>query len=382
MTVNVVVLHQLPLELYPPACNLLRTLLGTSGCSVTAITCPNQKSIPTFSAPGLVIHRPRFGLSSDSVPVRWFFSLLWHLRAAFICRYLQPAAVISVEPHSALAAWLYFVMLGGRGRLLIHHHEYYSPTDYRRPGNRLTRLNRYFENRLLPKAVWLSQTNADRLRLFRHDHPSLTDDQCHVLPNYPPANWLTRLSADGRPSTPVKGSLRLVYVGSVSLHDTFIGPLVEWLTSEQNPGCTLDLFSYNTDAKTGQFLQNHACNVVRFHRHGVAYEELPELLTEFDVGLVLYRCNTLNFVYNASNKLFEYLMCGLDVWYPACMLGIKPYARGCVRPRVLETDFEQMKSIDWADRQLRADLPWEPWRETCEMALVSMVNTVMKRTSA
>lgn len=372
MATDVVVLHQLPLEQYPPACNLLRTLLGMPGFRVAAITSPNQKSLPTFSVGGLVLHRLRFGLSSDSVLVRWFFSLLWHVRAALICRGLQPAAVISVEPHSAFAVWLYFVLLGGSGRLLIHHHEYYSPADYRRPGNRLTRLNRLFENRLLHRAIWVSQTNVDRLRLFRLDHPRLTDDQCHVLPNYPPADWRGRRPALPRRSGPFKGPLRLVYVGSVSLHDTFIGPLVEWLMSEQNPGCTLDLFCYNIDPRTRQFLSNHSGSVLRFHDHGVDYDQLPEVLSTFDVGLILYRCNTLNFVYNASNKLFEYLMCGLDVWYPACMLGVRPYARTDANPRVLETDFERLNSMEWESRQPQADLPWEPWTKSCEEALAPL----------
>jgi hypothetical protein len=60
---------------------------------------------------------------------------------------------------------------------------------------------------------------------------------------------------------------------------------------------------------------------------------LPQVLSQYDVGLILYRCRTLNFVYNATNKLFEYLVCGLDVWYPPCMLGLKTYARSTIAPR-------------------------------------------------
>ncbi len=369
----IVLLHQLPLEMYPPAVNLLCQLQGRSNADPVVVTSANSKGLPDIALTHCLILRLRFGRSSDFPAVRWFWSLLWHLHAAWICWRLQPTAVISVEPHSALAAWLWLVLLRGRSRLLIHHHEYYTPADYLRPGNRLTRLNRWFENRLLRRAVWVSQTNSDRLRLFRGDHPELTDGQCHVLPNYPPAAWLQSLPAERLWLRGDAGPLRLVYVGSVSLHDTWIGPLVEWLNSPANSGCTLDVFCYNLDPATRSFLQKQTSPAVRFHGQGVDYDQLPQLLSKFDVGLILYRCTTVNFVWNASNKLFEYLMCGLDVWYPSCMLGVRPYARSDAAPRVLETDFEKLDQLNLAERRDRAGLPWQPWTTTCEDALEPLI---------
>ena len=372
-TVQIVLLHQLSLLRYPPAVNLLRTLQRQAGIAAAAVTCSDE-SAPGAALPSdLPVWQLRFASRQDSVVRRWWLALLWHLRAALLCWRLQPAAVISVEPHSALAAWLWLVLLRGRSRLLIHHHEYYTPADYLRPGNRLTRLNRWFENRLLRRAVWVSQTNSDRLRLFRTDHPELTDAQCHVLPNYPPRAWLQSLPAERPWPCGDAGPLRLVYVGSVSLHDTWIGPLVEWLNSPANSGCSLDVFCYNLDPATRSFLQKQSSQAVRFHGAGVDYDQLPLLLPKFDVGLILYRCNTVNFVWNASNKLFEYLMCGLDVWYPSCMLGVRPYARSAAAPRVLETDFEKLGQLNLAERRDRAGLPWQPWTTTCEDALEPLI---------
>lgn len=369
----IVLLHQLPLEMYPPAVNLLCQLRARTDVEPVAVTSANAKGLPDVALTNCQILRLRFGSSADFVVLRWCWSLLWHVRAALICWRLRPTAVVSIEPHSALAAWLWLVLLRGRSRLLIHHHEYYAPEDYLRPGNRLTRLNRWFENCLLRRAVWVSQTNADRLRLFRGDHPELTDGQCHVLPNYPPRAWLQSLPAVRPWPNGDAGPLRLVYVGSVSLHDTWIGPLVEWLNSTANSSCTLDVFCYNLDPATRSFLLHQSSSVVRFHGQGVDYDQLPRLLPQFDVGLILYRCNTVNFVWNASNKLFEYLLCGLDVWYPSCMLGVRPYARSDAAPRVLETDFENLEHLNIAERRDRAGLPWRPWTATCEDALEPMI---------
>ncbi|MGV2336599.1 MAG UNVERIFIED_CONTAM: hypothetical protein LVR18_21670 [Planctomycetaceae bacterium] len=163
--------------------------------------------------------------------------------------------MLSVEPHSALAAWIWKVLLRGRGMLLIHYHEYYSPSDYLNRGNRLIRINRLFENQLLRKADWVSQTNSDRMNLFRQDHPELSDSQCRVLPNYPPRTWFQQQPRNASwPKSP-DGPLRLVYVGSVSLKDTWIGPLVEWLDSSDNRTCTLCVYSSNIDHETRRFLE-------------------------------------------------------------------------------------------------------------------------------
>ena len=116
-----------------------------------------------------------------------------------------------------------------------------------------------------------------------------------------------------------------------------------------------------------------------FHEHGVEYDQLPALLRQFDVGVILYRCRTVNYQYNASNKLFEYLMCGLDVWYPPTMLGVKPYAREDVWPRVVEVDFENLESVELARVRSRDSLPNKPWTESCESQLAILEAEMRKR---
>ena len=173
--------------------------------------------------------------------------------------------------------------------------------------------------------------------------------------------------------------VRLVYVGSVSLQDTFIGALVAWLLANPTFGLTLDVFAYNTNPATREFLQTANGDVVRFHECGIDYEQLPFLLRQFDVGIILYRCRTVNYKYNASNKLFEYLMCGLDVWYPPTMLGVKPYARDDAWPRVIEVDFEDMDNLNLEKLRSRGSLPNVPWTESCESQLAILEAEMRKR---
>jgi hypothetical protein len=165
----------------------------------------------------------------------------------------------------------------------------------------------------------------------------------------------------------------------VSLHDTFIGPLVEWLQANPTMRIQLDVFAYNTDPTTREFLRKADGEIVRFHDCGVDYDELPVLLRQFDVGVILYRCRTVNYQYNASNKLFEYLMCGLDVWYPPTMIGVKAYARDDVWPRVIEVDFEDMDNLNLEKLRSRGSLPNVPWTESCESQLAILEAEMRKR---
>jgi hypothetical protein len=409
---KVAILHQLPLEYYPPVTNALQYLSRHSDIQVLAISCENDKDRPAFHNERVQTQRFRFGRRSDSFFRRWKWSLSWHWHAAKALAEFAPDVVLYYEPHSALAAFLYYRWFKGTARLFIHHHEYYAPDDYRKRGNRLTRLNHYFERRyLLLRADWVSQTNSDRLCFFQADHPEIASNKFHVLPNYPPQHWMVESNQsvgrntdqqptncpeiNGACSQPaiIKSSMsetcppqraserpvRLVYVGSVSLHDTFIGPLVEWLQANPTMRIQLDVFAYNTDPTTREFLRKADGEIVRFHDCGVDYDELPVLLRQFDVGVILYRCRTVNYQYNASNKLFEYLMCGLDVWYPPTMIGVKAYARDDVWPRVIEVDFEDMDNLNLEKLRSRGSLPNVPWTESCESQLAILEAEMRKR---
>ena len=49
-------------------------------------------------------------------------------------------------------------------------------------------------------------------------------------------------------------------------------------------------------------------------RKAISYYELPELLATYDIGLVLYKGIFKNHIYCVPNKIYEYLVCGLEVF--------------------------------------------------------------------
>ena len=53
----------------------------------------------------------------------------------------------------------------------------------------------------------------------------------------------------------------------------------------------------------------------------------------------------MNYVYNAPNKLFEYLACGLDVWFPDVMTGSVPYVTELTYPKVIAVNFTELGKL-------------------------------------
>jgi hypothetical protein len=365
---RVAVVHAHPLERYPPVTNAIDYFCSRPGIDVLVVSIDSPPNLSAYDNSAGEIQRIPFRdpkASSLGNAVRGFY---WHWKAAKVIASWKPDVIFYWDPQSALACYLCLRWMGCKAALFMHHHEYHAPADLLRIGMRIARIGHYFERHwLFPRAEWISQTNSERMRLFHSDVPGLTDDQMRVMPNYPPASWMARarkawIDRQGR-------TLRLVYVGSLSLDDTFLEPLVNWLLAHPAADLTLDVFSNNCEQRTLQFLRAANGAIVRLHEGGVDYQQIPDVLADFDVGLVLYRCRTVNYQYNASNKLFEYLMCGLDVWYPPVMLGVKPYARDAVWPRVIEVDFENLDSLNLNKLRSRASLPHVPWTESCESQL-------------
>lgn len=378
---RIYVLHWHPLELYPPTMNLLNYFSSLPDCTVAVCSSHNDRGLVEFTNPSVRFFRTEFPNRHLSRLRRLSAFLLFPLFALWAMVLSRPDVVLYIEPHSSFPATL-FRLINFRHRLFIHYHEYYEPEHFHAPGMRMIAFYHWFARKILyRKAEWISQTNADRVRMFCEDHPRVNRSKVHVLPNLPPTSW--RKSIEPTWIAHPHATLKLLYVGSVSLHDTFIAELVEWLRRQPDGQFSLDVYSTNCDAAAEDFLNRSAGPNLRYHHEGIPYDKLPDVLPHYHVGLIIYRGNTRNYIYNETNKLFEYLACGLDVWYPKQMLGIKPHARTDIAPRVVEMDFERLQDIQLAELRDRSGLKFQPFELRCEDVLgelkLAMVEAVSRQ---
>lgn len=363
---TIAILHWLPAEMYPPLINMVRHLAASGTWKVVLFTIENHHDRPAFAHDGVTVHR-----SPSPGPVRGWRRLVayasFHVSSFFRLLFSRPDAIVYIEPRSAFPVFL-LSFLRRRFPLFIHHHEYHEPREFFRPGMRLPRwFHRLEQWRLFKRVDWVSHTNEERLKLFLADNPTLHPELGRLLPNYPPRSW-----SDGSPAAWENGTarpLRMVYVGSLSIRDTYISEFVDWVRRQPPGTVAFDIFAYNTDRETKEFLEQCADGGIRFFPEGIEYDALPRILRTYHTGMLLYRADNLNYQFNASNKLFEYLACGLDVIFPGKMLGVKPYARTAQVPRVLEANFETGEGLDLTVLSNRGPLPDAPRPPAAEDAL-------------
>ncbi len=119
----------------------------------------------------------------------------------------------------------------------------------------------------------------------------------------------------------------------------------EWVIGQKGK-IKFDVYSFNMHQNTKEYLSKLNNENIQFFPEGIFYHDIPKKLINYDIGLILYKCNNLNYVFNAPNKLFEYLACNLDIWFPTEMKGAYEYVRSGSSPQILNLDFQNLNQYN------------------------------------
>jgi hypothetical protein len=277
--------------------------------------------------------------------------------------------ILYYETISAFPAWCYRRFFNRQTAILIHYHEYTSIPEYEQ-GMKLTRIFHSLEKWLYPRACWVSHTNPYRMNLFSNDLLPLQISHPQVVPNYPPASWI-------RPAKKNSGlPVKIVYAGALSLDTMFTRQFAEWVIG-QGGKVSWDIYSYNITEEAGLYLKGLNTTLINT-RPAVNYEDLPAVLEQYEVGVILYNGHIANYVYNAPNKLFEYLACGLDVWVPDIMIGALEYQRLKTFPKLIALDFTRLESLEPAAAINKEGLQALPPDYICEKAFALLSSEILK----
>ncbi len=340
----IVIIHFNPLERYPPVTNLLNFLSVKSKRQIIVVSTCNARhsGLKNYEkrTENIIIKRSRH-VNSSSV-LRLFNYFLFYSKCLYLLIKHRPKSILYFETISSLAPLFYKKIKGPKVKLLAHYHEYTSVHEYKH-NMRLVTLMHQMETRMYPWAYsWISQTNEVRLEKFINDNGLEKIDQpvFHTMPNYPSKYWAKRKAVFNSTD-----KIRLVYVGSLGYDTMYLQELADWVRKNKDY-MSLDFYAYNIDERAKQFLQEQNDNCIRFHG-GCDYNELPEILKDYDVGLSIYKPVSDNWIYNAPNKIFEYLACGLDVWFSRTMTYTKRLERGDVFPKIIAVDFEDLDEFDF-----------------------------------
>lgn len=351
---KVFIIHFQPLKLFPPAMNLIDFLSKEE--DIKLFICTNDKSkssLTSYENSKVTIFRPS-SLTENSYwqYVNYFlfyssslFHLLWH----------RPETVIYIETLSSWPALVYKKIRRSKVRLMAHYHEYTEPGLYA-SGMVLSKWMHKWELQMYSRFSWISHTNTERMQMFKNDCDlnKMNEELFHIMPNYPSKEWIN-LKENNYADNKIK---RLVFVGSLGYKNMYLKELLDWLAIYRDE-FALDVYSYNIDAKAKLTLQE--CNLPNVQYHGGCnYYDLPAILKNYDIGLVIYKPFSKNTVHAVANKVFEYLACGLDVWFSSDMTYTYNYVRENVYPKVIPVNFEQLQQFDYKSAISREGIRFEP----------------------
>ncbi|HTN05245.1 hypothetical protein [Agriterribacter sp.] len=353
---KIALIHFQPPEYYPPIVNICNYLLKEIDQSEISLftNSTNTELIANISLKK--IYKIFKFQKNDKRIIRMVKAVYFNLYVTLQLFRLKPSTIFYFETSSSFPAFLYFLFYSKKTRLYIHYHEYTSLAQYKQ-GMLLDRVWHFFETRFLyRKAYWISQTNEYRRDLFSRDYKFVNPQLLKVLPNFPPEPWIVPLSAAKEKMQ--KAPYRIIQLGSISTKHMYAREFFNWI-KEMNGLFMLDIYSFSTQPDVATYLEQLNCPFIQI-KGSIAYAEIPGTLSDYDIGVVLYKAYSKNVVYCASNKLFEYLSGGLDVWVSSVMLGSAPYMRSGSYPKISFVDFENLASLDWKKLIDRDNLAYEP----------------------
>lgn len=338
--IKVAIVHFQPLEQYPPVMNMIHFLAAQENFRLRVYSTRKVEG-DWFSSMQARIYR--FGKQHRSPRVRYLAYLKFNLYTFLSLCIFRPSNVLYYETYSSLPVYLYKKVFP-KANILIHFHEYVSPEEVA-SGSFYFRFLFQKEKRNVRLANWVSHTNEDRLSFFLKDFGITKNERHQILANYPPLSWNSKpkLSMDN----PIP--LKIVYLGSISLETMYFKEFAYWV-EEQAGNVIWDIFSDRVDDDVLSFIDAMSPKFTTF-KGGVNYFGAAKVLMNYHVGVILYKGHIKNFEFNAPNKLFEYLACGLTVWYPDVMIGCKPFKLMAGSSRVIETDFEALWKFNFNERK-------------------------------
>ncbi|MEJ8756631.1 hypothetical protein WG947_06480 [Pontibacter sp. H259] len=348
MNNKLVIFHYSPIEFYPPILNLLDVLDEDGGLKVSIFTTYHGvKQLNTKSETNNVtIYRLPYPKQNERKLLRIFKYIAYYIHAFSLVIWKRPKNVLYYESISSLPALLYKKVSPGV-RVFAHYHEYTSQQQYQEE-MKLVQIAHKIEKQNYNLLEWISHTNSVRLQKFAEDNNVFNKDVLHVLPNYPSKKWLrTSRRKDVIP-------FRLVYIGSLDLENMYFEQVCEWV-EKQGGKFSLDVFSYNYKDSVLTYLKSLKPKFVKLMQ-GIDYYKIPGILADYNAGIVLYKGHSFNYIHNAPNKLFEYLACGLDVWFPEELKGSYPYINETSTPKVLKLDFTALNLLNTEDLVCRKNV--------------------------
>jgi hypothetical protein len=384
------IIHYMPLEYYPPVTNLLDTIAtghSQKFKSINVFSCGNVKGRKKYQIPqnktkstpkptiSITIKRSLFPKETDNGLIRLYKYIHFNLLTLLGLLIQRPTSLLYFESYSAWPAYIYSRFFNRNCRIFIHNHEYADKGWYNTTMHQVRYFHLLEKKWLYPRAVWNSQTNSDRLKFFHNDHPALKPKTLKVLPNYPPRSWGKNITIA---RTSAEHPLKVIYVGSLSFQNTYLKEFCDWVI-KQNGQVQFDVYAYNLYNNVKEYLNQLQSPYINYFDKGIEYQNIPVVMSKYEVGIVFYKAYSENVINCVSNKFYEYLACGLDVWFSTIMKSTHQHITSDTIPKVIPVDFEKLDQFDWKAAIDKKDLTYQPSVYFCEEVYEELISELTSK---
>jgi len=364
---NLIIFHFLPIENYPPVLNLLNILNKTKGIKTVCITTKGaQYEIKRFE--NIKIIRLGNTNSKRVQSLNLYLTYFIYNFVGFIVALFK--ATDSVLYYETLSSFIPVVLkkIRNKTQLLIHFHEYTSKNEYEK-GSAFTKWLNKLEHKIYDNADWISHTNNKRLELFIEDNKLNKTKHLHILPNYPPQEWQKYKKPKEDDDI-----VRIVYVGYTLCDESMYAKELITRVSIQKDS-ELHFYLVKQSEKHIKLKHKLKADNVFFHP-AVKYYDLPKILPNYDIGVILYKGITKNYKYNAPNKLFEYLAFELDVLFPKEMEGCNEFITSSTYPKVTMIDFSNINNVPIVKQKINKTYkPLSFWAEETYKSIINITKS-------
>jgi len=369
---EIVIVHFGDIGKYPPAFNLVR-YFANAGYFGKIVVCSRTDFNETLNK---VIWCNTVNREKNNRIIRLLSYLLFYSKTFWCLLFQQPQQILYYETLSFPPVYWYKKIrrLFNKTTLIYcHYHEYTTSEEYNR-GMKLAILAHGWENKSYSNFCWISHTNSDRAAFFLKDHPKVNPLKLHVLPNYPPLSWKEIVKS--RDENAGDYPLKIIYVGSLDLESMYTREFAQWVILQKGK-VHWDIYSGQLHENTRRYLKDLQSSYINF-KGSIFYNNLPSILINYDVGVILYKGVIPNYVYNAPNKLFEYSVCGLDVWFPKEMSGSIQYKTSDTYPKVIDLNFQSLDLLDISTLIDREKLQRKEHNYYLEDVLPELLNAIVE----
>ncbi|KIC92269.1 hypothetical protein [Flavihumibacter sp. ZG627] len=329
-----VIVHINPSYKFPPVINLYEYVRSHFRESIELFIFTTGENTHTGNNGGENI--ASYAFRSDATGFLKLLNYIW-LNATILIQLfrIRPHVLMYYETISVVPVYLYCLIF--RPKLFIHYHELMTDKEYAATG--FQSYLRKFERRLYQRAEWISHTNQLRLDYFIKENALPPSLKFRILENFPSSHW-ANISPKPQPEAM---PTRFLYIGALDLKSMYIKEFFSWMMTK--PDLSLTIYSQQNSIDIKEYCVSMGIKNVSF-KGFIPYNDIPAITSDFQIGLIWYKPENLNFTYNAPNKLFEYYSCGLEVWFPKELEGAYAYMKNETDPRIIPVDFSDKTEMD------------------------------------